>query len=115
LIEADEIHFVDRQHDVADTHQAGDDGVTARLDQQAFPRIDQKHREFGGGGRRRHVAGILLVPRRVGDDEGAARGREIAIGDINGDALLALGLQAVEQQREIDLGAGGAVSARVAR
>ena len=36
---------------------------------------------------------------------------KIAIGDVDGDALLALGLQPVDQQREIDLLAGRAVLA----
>ena len=37
------------------------------------------------------------------------RRREVAVRDVDGDALLALGLQAVGQQGEVDLaGAGGA-------
>ena len=32
-------------------------------------------------------------------------GREVAVRDVDGDALLALGLQAVGQQREVDLAA----------
>ncbi len=51
---------------------------------------------------------------RVGDDERPPRRGEIAVGDVDGDALLALGLQPVEQQREIDVGAGGAVLLGVA-
>ena len=51
---------------------------------------------------------------RVGDDELALVGGEIAIGDVDRDALLALGLQAVGEQREIDLaGAGRADLGRV--
>jgi hypothetical protein len=38
---------------------------------------------------------------RVGDDEGALVGREIAIGHVDGDALFTLGLKAVEQESEI--------------
>ena len=45
-------------------------------------------------------------PGRVGDDELALVGREVAVRDVDGDALLALGLQAVGQQREVDLAAG---------
>ena len=60
----------------------------------------------GAGG---HVARVLLVAGRVGDDELAAVGREVAVRHVDGDALLALGLQAVGQQGEVDLaGAGGA-------
>jgi hypothetical protein len=51
----------------------------------------------------RHVARVLLVPGRVGDDELAPRRREVAVGDVDRDALLALGLEAVGQQREVDL------------
>ena len=35
------------------------------------------------------------------------RRREVAIGDVDGDALLALGAQAVGEQREIDLARRG--------
>jgi len=55
----------------------------------------------------------LLVPRRVGDDELALAGREIAIGDVDRDALLALGGEAVDQQREIEFLALRAVLLRV--
>jgi hypothetical protein len=61
-----------------------------------------------------HVARILLVAGRVGDDEGAPRRGEIAVGHVDSDALLALGFQPVEQQSEIDLGAHGAVLLRIA-
>jgi hypothetical protein len=42
------------------------------------------------------------VAGRVGDDELAFRGGEVAVGDVDGDTLLALRPQAVGQQREID-------------
>jgi hypothetical protein len=45
----------------------------------------------------------LFVARRVGDDEFALFGREEAIGHVDGDALLALGGQAVDQKGEIDV------------
>ena len=56
----------------------------------------------GGRGAGDHVARVLLVARRVGDDELALVGGEEAVGDVDGDALLALGRQAVDQQREVD-------------
>ena len=74
-----------------------------RLRQHALARIDQDHREIGGRRAGHHVARILLVARRIGDDELALLGREEAIGDVDRDALLALGGEAVDQQREIDL------------
>ncbi|MEH2530694.1 hypothetical protein V1274_001703 [Bradyrhizobium sp. AZCC 1614] len=48
------------------------------------------------------------MARRVGDDEAAALGAEETVGDVDRDALLALRLQAVDQQREIEIAAGGA-------
>ena len=112
LVEIDEVDLVDRQNDMADAEQRDDVGMAEGLRQQALARVDQDHREVGVGGAGRHVAGVLLVAGRVGDDERARRRREIAIGDVDGDALLALGLEAVDQQREIDVVAGRAVLVR---
>jgi hypothetical protein len=42
------------------------------------------------------------VPRRVGDDEAPARGLEIAVRHIDRDALLALGLEPIDEQREVE-------------
>ena len=50
----------------------------------------------------RHVAGVLLVARGVGDDELALVGRKEPVGDVDGDALLALGGEAIDEQREVD-------------
>ena len=74
-----------------------DSGVAARLALHPVARIDEQDRDVGVRGAGRHVAGILLVPGRIDDDEAAMRGFEIAPGNVNGDALLALGLKAVEQ------------------
>ena len=84
------------------------------LGQHALARVDQEHGEVGGRGAGDHVARILLVARRVGDDELALLGREEAVGDVDGDALLALGGEAVDQQREIDPLALRAVALAVA-
>jgi hypothetical protein len=53
----------------------------------------------------------LFVARRIGDDEGAPRRGEIAVGNVDGDALLTFGLEAIDQQREIRLLAKRAVAA----
>jgi hypothetical protein len=45
---------------------------------------------------------ILFVAGSVGDDELAPGGSEIAIRDVDGDALLAFRPEAVRDQREID-------------
>jgi hypothetical protein len=56
----------------------------------------------------------LLVTGRVRDDEGTPRRCEIAIGDVDRDALFALSFEPVDKQREIDVGARGAEFPRVA-
>jgi hypothetical protein len=43
------------------------------------------------------------VAGRIGDDELASLGLEVAVGDVDRDPLLALRLEAVEQQREVEL------------
>jgi hypothetical protein len=87
----DQVHLVDRQHDVRMPSSERDVAVAAGLRQHALARVDQDDREVGGGGAGDHVAGVLLVARRVGDDELALVGAEVAVGDVDGDALLALG------------------------
>jgi hypothetical protein len=110
---ADEIELVHREHDVADAEQGDDVAVPPRLREQAFARVDEDHGEVGGRGAGHHVARVLLVARRVGDDELALRSREEAVGDVDGDALLALGGQAVDEQREIEVVALRAETARI--
>ena len=61
--------------------------------------------QIGGRGARRHVARVLLVAGRVRDDELSPGRGEVAIRDIDRDALFPLRAQSVGQQREID-GAG---------
>ena len=57
----------------------------------AVARVDQQDRDVGRRRAGRHVARVLLVARRVGEDELAPRRGEVAVGDVDGDALLALG------------------------
>ena len=115
LVEADKVHFVHRQHELADAKKRTDKGVTPRLFEKSFPGIDQKYRKLGGGRARHHVARVVLVAGCVGDDEPPPRRAEIAIGDVNGDALFALRLKPVDQQRGIDIATHGAVRLGIPR
>jgi hypothetical protein len=94
---------------VADAEKRGDEGVPPRLCEDALARIDQHDGEVGCGGAGRHVAGVLLVAGRIGNDELALRRGKEAVGDVDGDALLALGFQAIDEKGEIDILAGRAV------
>ena len=113
LVEADQVDLVHRDHDMPDAQERGDDGMAARLRQDALARVHQHDRKVGGRGAGRHVARVLLMTRRVGDDELALRGREEAVGNVDRDALLALRLETIDQQREIDVVAGRAVLAGI--
>jgi hypothetical protein len=53
------------------------------------------------------------VSRRVGDDEAARGAGEKAVRDIDGDALLALGLEPVEEEGEVDFPALRAMLLRI--
>ena len=101
LVPIDEVHLVDRQHDVLHAEQRGQEGVPAGLLQQPVTGVDENDHQLGGGGAGDHVAGVLQVPRGVGDDEFALGCGEVAVGHVDGDALLALGAQAVGHQGEV--------------
>ncbi|CRM93157.1 hypothetical protein [Pseudomonas sp. 22 E 5] len=76
--------------------------------------VDEDDRQVTGRRASGHVAGVLLMAWGVGDDEFALGGGEVAVSDIDGDALLTLSLQAVDQQRQVDVIAGGAGLLRIA-
>ena len=83
--------------------------MPAGLLDDALARIDEHDGEIRRRGARDHVARVLHVAGRVGDDELAARRGEIAISDVDRDPLLAFGAQAVGEIGEIDLAAAGDV------
>ena len=89
--------------------QRGDASVAAALLDDAQAGIHQDDREIRRRGTRDHVAGVLNVAGRVRDNELAARRGEIPVGDVDGDALLALGAETISEIREIDLAAAGNV------
>ena len=107
FVVADQIHLVHRHQNVTHAQQRRNVSVTARLDQHSLAGVDQNHRRIG---RRRagcHISRVLLVAGRIGDDELAPRRGEIAVGNIDRDALFAFGAEPVRKQREIDLSRRG--------
>ena len=107
LAEVHQVHLVDGHDDVPDPEQRDDEAVTPGLRLHAVAGVDEDDRQIAVRGAGGHVARVLLVARRIGDDELAPGGGEIAIGDIDGNPLLTLRLQAIDQQRQVDLVAGG--------
>ena len=102
LPEIHQVHLVHRHRQLAYAQQRGDISMAARLLQHAMTGIQQNHRQTGRGCSGGHVARVLLVARRVGDDELAARRLEIAVGHVDGNGLLPLGPQPVGDQRQVE-------------
>ena len=114
LVEAHEVHLVHGEHDVLDAEERDEERVAARLCDDALARIHEDDGEIGCGAACNHVACILLMSRGVGDDELTLVRGEIAVGHIDGDAFLALCLEAVKQQGIVDAVAGIADALAVA-
>ena len=77
--------------------------MPSRLGQHPLTRINQKHTKIAVRCAGRHIARVLHMSGRIGNDELPPGRREIAIRHIDRDALLALGLKAVDEERQIDL------------
>ena len=99
----DLVHLVDGKHDLLDADQIADRGMAPGLALDAVAGVDEQDGDLGMAGAGRHVAGVLLMAGQVDDDEAAVGCLEIAPGNVDGDALLALGLKPIEQKTEIDL------------
>ena len=101
LVPVDEVHLVDGQHDVPDAEQRRKERMPARLFEQPVARVDQDDRQLCGRGAGDHVARVLDVAWRIGDDEFPLGGGEVAIGDIDRDALFAFGAKPVGHQGQV--------------
>ena len=112
MVVADQVHLVDSNEDGLHTHERADREVPVRLRTHSTRGIDHQHGDVAVGCGNRHVAGVLLMPRGVGDEDAAAVGEvHVTVGDVDRDALLALGLQTVGQQGVVDLPHGDRRSA----
>ena len=99
---ADAVHLVDDDGDLPHAEQVQQIAVPPRLLAHALGGIDDQHRGVGLGGAGDHVAQELGVAGRV-DQHEIARGRaEADLAGVDGDALVALGLQRVEQERPFE-------------
>ncbi len=102
LVEVDEVHLVDAHDHVRNRQQRADESVALGLREHALARVDEHDRQVGRRGARDHVARVLLVAGRVGDDEAPLRRGEVAVRDVDRDPLLALRAQTVGQQRQVE-------------
>ena len=101
LVVVDEVDLVDGQHQPRHPQQREHGGVPAGLLDDPVPGVDQQDRQLRGGRAGDRVAGVLHVAGGVGEHELARRRGEVAVGDVDRDALLALGAQAVDEQRQV--------------
>ncbi len=99
----DKVHLVDGHGNVTDAHQRHQIAVTARLREDALACIDHQNRRIGGRSTSDHIARVLLMAGRIGDDELTLVGREETIRDVDGDALLAFGGEAIDEQCEVEI------------
>ncbi len=97
----DEVHLVDGHDHVRNPEERGQERVPTGLLDHAGPRVDEDHRKVGGARPSDHVARVLHVPRGVGDDELATRRGEVAVGNVDRDALLALGPKPVGHECQV--------------
>ncbi len=95
LVVIHKVHLVDAEHHVRDAEQRSDEAVPAGLFQDPLACVHEDDGQVRGAGACDHVARVLDVPRCIGDDELAFRCGEVAVGYVDGDALLALSTQAI--------------------
>ena len=103
---AEQVDLVDRHDHVRHAKQGDHREVAAGLLEDALAAVDQHDHGVGGRGAGDHVARVLHVTGAIGEDEAAVAGGEIAVGDVDRDALLALGAEAIGQQCEVELAVG---------
>ena len=95
LVEVNQVHLVHCDHHVLNAEQRRDECMSFCLLNHAMSSVDQNDGEVARGGPGSHVPRVLFVARRVSDDELSFGRREIAIRDIDCDALLSFGLETV--------------------
>ena len=98
----DEVHLVDDDDDLAHADQPQQIPVAAGLLLHAFGRVDDDERRIGPRRARHHVLDELLVAGRVDDDVFALLGAEPDLARVDGDVLVALGLQRVHEVGELE-------------
>ncbi len=104
MLVADKVHLVDGDDHAAHAHQGDHREVAEGLGTHTACRIDEENGDLRIGSGHRHIPRVLLVAGSIRDDDATTTGEiHVAVGHIDGDALLALGLEAVGEQGEVNL------------
>ncbi len=101
-VEFDAVHLVDDHRDLPDAQQMQQIAVAAGLVAHAFGGIDDQDRGIGLRRAGDHVAQEFGVARRVDQHDIARRRAEANLAGVDRDALVALGLQRIEQERPFE-------------
>ncbi len=102
LVVANQVHLVHRSHYMRNAQQRCNKRMPPRLREHALRAVDQHNRHISRRRARCHIARVLLMSRRIRDDELALGRRKIPVRHINRDALLAFSAKAIRQQRKIN-------------
>ncbi|OIQ70380.1 hypothetical protein GALL_480090 [mine drainage metagenome] len=100
--EVNPVHLVDDNRDLFDAEKMQQIAVAPGLVAHAFQRVDDQERAVRLRGAGDHVAQEFGVSRRVDQHHVARLGAETDLRGVDGDALVALGLQRVEQERPFE-------------
>ena len=100
--EIDPVHLVDDDRDLLDPQKMQQITVPSGLVAHAFQRVDDQDRAVGLRGARDHVAQELGVAGRVDQHHVTRTGAEANLRGVDGDALVALGLQRIEKKRPFE-------------
>jgi hypothetical protein len=102
LIEADAIHFVDDHRHLRNAKQMKQVAVSTGLIAQALGGVDDEHRGVGLRGAGDHVAQELGMAGRIDQHDIARGSAEADLAGVERDALIAFGLQRVEEERPLE-------------
>ncbi len=102
LVVADQVHLVDGNRDLTHAKKLQQIAMVARLATHALIGVDQQQRGIGVGGTGDHVADEFAVAWRVDQYIFAPVVAEPDLRRVDGDTLVALGLQTVHQERPLE-------------
>ena len=100
--EVDPVHLVDDDGDLLDAEQMQQIAVAPGLVAHAFQRVDDQQRGVRLRGAGDHVAQEFGVAGRIDQHHVAGAGAKADLRGVDGDALVALGLQRIEQERPFE-------------
>ncbi|MHC2751218.1 hypothetical protein ACVIWV_006672 [Bradyrhizobium diazoefficiens] len=96
------VHLVDDDRNLLHAEQMQEIAVPPGLVAHALERVDDQHRAVGLRGAGDHVAQEFGMAGRVDQHDVARIGAEADLRGVDGDALVALGLERVEQERPFE-------------